>query len=492
MRTLLKAAWVIGFDGGKHVYWRNGEVVFSGERIEFVGRGFQGHVDHTVDYGHAVIGPGLIDLDALGDIDTGVLTLDNGDKRDNGRLWSEDYLRRGPTEVFTPQEEIFKYRYAFTHLIRNGITTALPITSMYYRSWAETREEFDGVAAVAGELGLRAYIGPCYMSGISFVRADHTLGQHWDEPRGLAGFERALQFVRDIHGSHGGRVRGLFAPDRIETCTPELLARTAAASRELGVPTRLHCCQSAYEFDTVWKLRGQTPLGWLEQLDLLGPHTILPHGIYLSGHPHVAVSGDQDWRRLVASGATIAHCPAVFARSGVALDSFGRYRAAGINIGLGTDTWPADLLHNMQLGLYAARIMEGSDSQTSVADLYNAATLGGARALGRDDLGRLAPQAQADIVVFDLSGSHLGPVFDPLKNLILAGRGTDCRASYIAGRRVMEDFRVGGMDESDLQPQADRQFVLQVAHQARRRSDSAPGGSVLRPVFRWADDQAQV
>ena len=134
MRSLLKASWVIGFDGRSHVYWRNGEVVFSGERIEFVGRGFQGHVDRTVDYGNALIGPGLIDLDALGDIDTGVLTLDNGDKRDNGRLWSEDYLRRGPTEVYSPEEEIFKYRYAFTHLIRNGITTALPITSMYYRA----------------------------------------------------------------------------------------------------------------------------------------------------------------------------------------------------------------------------------------------------------------------------------------------------------------------------------------------------------------------
>lgn len=341
---------------------------------------------------------------------------------------------------------------------------------------------------MAGELGLRVYLGPCYMSGISYVRADRSLGQHWDEPRGLAGFERAMQFVRDIHGTHGGRVRGLFAPDRIETCTPELLARTAAASRELGVPTRLHCCQSAYEFDTVWTLRGQTPLGWLEQLDLLGPHTILPHGIFLSGHPHVAVTGDQDWRRLVASGATIAHCPAVFARSGVALDSFGRYRAAGINIGLGTDTWPPDLLHNMQLGLYAARIMEGSDSQTSVADIYNAATLGGARALGRDDLGRLAPGAQADIVVFDLQAAHLGPVFDPLKNLFLAGRGTDCRASYVAGRCIMEDFRVGGSDEAELQPQADRQFALQVAHQAQRRCDPASRAPVLRTVFPSAID----
>ena len=489
MRTLLKASCVVGFDGGSHVYWRDGEVVFEDDRIEFVGRGFQGHVDRTVDYGHALIGPGLIDLDALGDIDSGVLTLDNGDKRENGRLWSEDYLRHGPTEAYAPDEEVFKYRYAFTHLIRNGVTTALPITSMYYRAWAETREEFDGVAAVAGELGLRVYLGPCYMSGITYVRSDRTLAQHWDEPRGLQGFERALRYVGDIDGSHGGRVRGMFAPDRIETCTPELLSRTAAACQDLAVPVRLHCCQSAYEFETVWNLHGHTPLGWLEKLGLLTPRAILPHGIYLSGHPKVPVAGNADWHRLKASGASIAHCPAVFARMGELLDSFGRYRAGGINIGLGTDTWPADLLHNMQLGLYLARVAEGGDTLTSVADMYNAATIGGAKALGRDDLGRLAPGAQADIVVFDLGASHLGPIFDPLKNLVLAGRGTDCRASYVAGRQVMEDFRVGGRLETDLQPQADRQFARLLAHQQSRRFDGAGRQAVMQPVFGWVPEQ---
>ncbi len=164
MRTLLKAAWVIGFDGRSHVVWRDAQVVFSGSRIEFVGRDFAGHVDRTVDYGQAVIGPGFIDLDALGDIDTGILTVDNGDKRENGRLWSEDYLREGPVDAFDQEEEVFKVRYAFAHLIRNGVTTALPISSMYYRAWAERYDEFVGIAAVAGELGLRVYLGPCCMT----------------------------------------------------------------------------------------------------------------------------------------------------------------------------------------------------------------------------------------------------------------------------------------------------------------------------------------
>lgn len=486
MRTLLKASCVIGFDGRSHVFWRDGEVVFSGERIEFVGRDFPGPVDHTVDYGQAVISPGLIDLDALGDIDSGVLTVDNGSKLDNGRLWSADYIRRGPKDAYTPEEEIFKYRYAFTHLIRNGITTALPITSMYYRAWAERYDEFAGVSALAGELGLRVYLGPSYMSGTTYVRADRSLGQWWDEDRGLAGFEDALRYFRDFDGAQGGLVRGMFAPDRIETCTPELLARTAAASAELDAPVRLHCCQSVYEFETVKQLRQHTPLGWLESLGLLTSRAILPHGIYLSGHPAVPDQGGEDWDRLTASGATIAHCPAVFARSGEALDSFGKYQGAGINLGLGTDTWPPDLLHNMQLGLYLARVMDKSATATTMADLFNAATLGGANALGRNDLGRLSPGAQADIVVFDLNAPHLGPIFDPLKNLFLAGRGTDCRASYIAGRCVMEDFTVAGTDMPALQTQAHRQFEKLLVNQQQRRFDDAAPQRLVIPVFPWA------
>ena len=92
MRTRLKASFVVGFNGKTHELWRDGEVVFSGDTIEFVGRNFPGHVDKTVDYGHALIGPGLIDLDALGDLDSGVLGFENGDKLEMGRLWSQDYL----------------------------------------------------------------------------------------------------------------------------------------------------------------------------------------------------------------------------------------------------------------------------------------------------------------------------------------------------------------------------------------------------------------
>jgi cytosine/adenosine deaminase-related metal-dependent hydrolase len=168
---------------------------------------------------------------------------------------------------------------------------------------------------------------------------------------------------------------------------------------------------------------------------------------------------------------------------GEVLDSFGRYRAAGITLGLGTDTWPPDLLHNMRLGLYIARVMEGDATHTSMADMIDAATLGGARALGRDDLGRLAPGAQADIVVFDLTGAHLGPLFEPLKNLMLAGRGTDCRASYIAGRCVMEDFEVKAVDVSALRDEAAQQYATLMASHSTRAYDHPPVERLFHPVY---------
>jgi cytosine/adenosine deaminase-related metal-dependent hydrolase len=481
MRTLVTADWVVAFHKGDHALIPKGEVVFSGQTIEFVGRSFPGPVDRRIDYGRAMIGPGFIDLDALGDLDTEVLCFDNGPWRNLGRIWTEEALRRGPEEAYTPEEELFKYRYAFTQLIRNGITTALPITSMLYRAWAESYDEMAGVAAIAEETGIRAYLGPCYMSGLTYQRADGSLARHWDEAKGMAGLDDAARFIADFDGRAGGRLRAFLAPDRIETQMPRVLERTAALQSETGVPMRLHCCQSVYEFETVLSLRGHTSLGWLESLGLLTDRAILPHGIYLSGHPQVSAKGDADLRRLVASGATVAHCPIVFGRDGEALASFASYRAAGVRFGMGTDTHPADMVENIRLGRMLSRLMT-PDCPATAADLYRAATLGGADALGRPDLGRLAPGARADITVFDLSGFHLGQVLDPVKALALAGSGRDCRASFIDGREVMADFAVIGCDTASLTLKADAQILKARAIHA----DRAPGRPAASAIFRSA------
>lgn len=75
--TRLRAAWVVGYRDGDHCLLADGEVVWQGERILFVGFDYPGEVDEEINAGNCLVGPGFIDLDALGDLDTTVLAFDN-------------------------------------------------------------------------------------------------------------------------------------------------------------------------------------------------------------------------------------------------------------------------------------------------------------------------------------------------------------------------------------------------------------------------------
>lgn len=480
--VLMTARWVVGHEEGRHVLYQGGEVVFEGDHIIFAGHGFPGDVARRIDCGNALIGPGFIDLDALSDLDTTVLALDNQPAWHKGRVWPEDYMRVA-REMYDPDELAWQKRYAFTRLIRNGITTALPIASLFYREWGETRDEFAAAAEAAEELGLRVYLGPAYRSGNSFVRADGTIDQFFDDDRGLAGLAEAERFCRDFEGRAKGLIRTMLAPDRIETCTPELIRRSGALARNLGVPVRLHCCQSLYEYETVLKLRGMSPPEWLASLGFLSEQAILPHLTVVSGANGVTRPA-ADLEIIRDSGASLAHCPLVMARHGTALRSLRRYRDLGINIGMGTDTHPPDMILNMQTGLLLARVVDGDAQAVRAEDLYDAATLGGARALGRDDLGRLAPGARADLVVIDLDAPEMGQVIDPIQTLMLNASGREVRTVVIDGRFVMQDGRIPGIDDRAMRAQAQAQFDRMAAQYPDRTHGHPPRDQIFSSSYR--------
>lgn len=481
--TRVRARYVIAWDGASHRTLRDGEVVYRGDTILFVGRGFEGPVDVEIDGGNAVLGPGFIDLNALGDLDTTVLAFDNQPDWAKGRTWPEDYVAAGPIEMYSDEEQTFKMKYAFAQLVRNGITTALPITSMFYRKWAETYDEFARSADSAAEIGIRAYLGPCYMTGVEVVRNDGSFYTHWDEDRGLKGLADAEGFIDRFDGAHGGLIRGMLAPDRIENCTPELIRRTAAVSAEHGVPARLHCCQSLDEFQSIVDRNDMTPLEWLSSLGFLGPRALLPHGVYITGHSRVSRTGD-DVGLLRDSGATLIHCPLVLSRYGGTMESFARLKAAGVRIGLGTDTFPPDMVENMRLGISLCRVAEHSVTACSAADFYNAATVHAADALGRPDLGRLAPGAKADMTLFDLSDFGIGQVIDPVQTMMLSGTGRDFRTSIINGRVVMRDRLLPGVDLDAWHRQAQGQFEGLIAKYPLRTLHHPPVDEIFAPSFR--------
>jgi cytosine/adenosine deaminase-related metal-dependent hydrolase len=290
--TLLTASWVVGHRDGRHCLYPNGEIVVDRDRVVHTGHGYGGEVARRVDYGNALIGPGFVDLDALGDLDTTALGYDNQPAWKKGRIWPQSYMDSGPFEMYDEDELAFQKRYAFSRLIRSGITTALPIGSLFYRAWGETVAEFEAAADAARDLGLRVYLGPAYRAGNSVVRADGAIDYVFDEARGLKGLDDAIGFCRRLEGRDSGLIRTMLAPDRIETCTPELLRRSAAAAEELDVPIRLHSNQSRFEYDSVLKLRGMSPTAWMSSLGFLSPRALLPHGTYVSGRNGIEHESD--------------------------------------------------------------------------------------------------------------------------------------------------------------------------------------------------------
>jgi cytosine/adenosine deaminase-related metal-dependent hydrolase len=177
----------------------------------------------------------------------------------------------------------------------------------------------------------------------------------------------------------------------------------------------------------------------------------------------------------------------VSGRHGNVIDHFGRYRAMGLRIGMGTDTSPPDMVMNLQAGIMLARVAAGSVDAVRSEDYYDAATIHGADALGRPDLGRLQPGARADITVFDLDRPHGGQLIDPIQTMLLTGHGRDFSSVIIDGRLVMHDRVIDGVDEAADNARAQAQFERLMALYPERTSGHPPVSEIFSssyPVIR--------
>ncbi|WP_306004591.1 chlorohydrolase family protein [Aquicoccus porphyridii] len=475
-RWSLRAQWVLADTSAGRRLIRDGEVVIEGDRVIHVGHRFEGELAARHDMGAALIAPGFVDLDALSDLDTTLLAFDNWPGERKGRVWPRSYVDRGPYEMYSAEELAFQKRFAFGQLLLNGITSAAPIASLFYREWGETTAEFDAAAEAAQELGLRVWLGPAYRSGGMVLEPDGRMVPEFDEPRGLDGLDRAIAFAGKWQGND--LVSSMLAPDRVETCTETLLRRTMAAAEELNCPVRLHMAQGKMERDTVAALHGKTAPEWLDGMGLLTPRLLAPHATVATG---------DDLRRYAAGGVTVVHCPLVAARHGGVLRSFAKLREMGLRIAMGTDTAPPDMVLNMAVGMMLCRVAEGDIAACTSPDFMDAATISGAQALGRDDIGVLRAGGKADIAVFDLGDAAMAPTIDPVQTLILGASGRVTRATIVDGRLSMRDGEVAGIDMAGARAQAQAQFEGLLTKYPERTAGHPALETIFPPAYPLMD-----
>ena len=433
---------MVGFDGTAHQLLRDGTVVFENDHVIHVGPTFEGAVDRTIEARGMLVMPGLINCHLHLGTNAGHSYFLDQTKADyfGANFYSYAVPRRGAADPRVGSRADVEQLFGVWSAIRGGATTILDIGS---RNAAE-------LAQVVGKVGARVYLGPSFKS---FTYVFDEAGRiNWDPDPGsdLAGLERAVAFAAEHDGTHDGRVRCMLYPAQLDTCSVELLKATRRAADEHGLRISLHAAMNMIEFQRMLREHGRTSLQLLADIGFLRHDVLLGHCVFHARHSWAHFPYVDDLQLLADSGASIAHAPYKYAKMGIMLESFERYRQLGINVALGTDTFPQDLISEMRLTGLMCRFAEGSFRVGRAQDVFDAATLGGARALGRDDLGRLAPGAKADIVIVDFRSIHFGAVHDPIKSLVEYASGSDIDTVIVDGRTLMSGKQSLVLDEHQL------------------------------------------
>ena len=228
----------------------------------------------------------------------------------------------------------------------------------------------------------------------------------------------------------------------------ELLAQYSILNR---IPLSIHAAESRDEiellakgtglfssfyekFGVEWSSPFSTPIEYLERLGVLATRPLLAHCVRVT---------DSDIERIAANGASVAHCPKSNAKFGHGAAPLEKFLDAGVTVGLGSDSVASnnvcDLIEESRFAVLTARNHPDSKRLITAREILECATLGGAKALGLDDLiGTLEAGKEADLAVVDLTDDAQGPVTDIYAALVFSSNARDVKQTIVAGKTVYE------------------------------------------------------
>ncbi|HEX5495505.1 MAG TPA: amidohydrolase [Mycobacteriales bacterium] len=388
--------------------------VDGGGRIAWVGAGPQapalaeGWTERRCD---GLVMPGLVNVHCHSPM---TLLRGQGDALPLA-TWLTDVI--WPREARMDAEDVYRGMVlASAELLRYGVTTSV---EMYFHHGA--------LARAVDESGARCVMTP----GV-------VVAPGWER---FGGWQRQVDYVERMHARYRDhpRIDVGFGPHSAYTLPDEALRVVGQRARELGMMVHLHLAETEHEGDGVSARHGGASVPRvLADLGLFeGNHVLAAHGVWLSD-PDIALLAGQD--------VAVAHCPGSNAKLASGIAPVGDLRAAGIPVGLGTDG-PAsnndlDLWEELRFAALLARLTGRDPTALSAADALGMATRGGAAALGRDDLGVLAPGRWADMLRIDVSDPAFVPVLGPddlIAHLVFSAPRQVIRDVWVAGEQVVAD-----------------------------------------------------
>jgi cytosine/adenosine deaminase-related metal-dependent hydrolase len=431
---IVAGKYVLAEQDGTQVLLKDHYVYVDGSKIEAVTRDAPASTQEVIGYEHGLVTPGFVNLHAhciRGGLFRGI----------PDDLEMEPYIPKLVYNILLPltalaaKELTAEELRAVTalgmiDLLKGGTTTVLDM-------WHHGQDVFFDVAR---GLNLRTVGAPFIMSA-----SNSRLGSDgypiWDFGNdGLAQLEKSVALFKARDEGLGGLAQVAIGPHATDTCLPELLRECRKAADDLGCVLTTHFAQTSQELALLRKRYGMGVAEYAHHAGLLGRNVVLAHA---------GCATDDELGILADTGTHVANCAFSFAREGVSFP-YARFAAAGINTGLGTDSHGMDFVGEMRTTGLLSKGHFGAAHVGTAHELVRAGTVAGADALGRPDLGRLAPGAKADLLVFDLWKPHLQPVWDPVKNLVWKGHGGDIALVMIHGKPVVRDGRLLTAEESAI------------------------------------------
>ncbi len=435
VHVIRKVETIVAHDDqtGAHVYLFDGDIAFDETAILHVGGRYDGPF-HREEHGSGrMLLPGLINIHCHSDEEP--LSKGIFDDMGTAALWGQAMYEYSTLIEISEEAREASLTVMLGDLIRSGVTTLVDIAGPH-DAWLPTLVKS----------GARAYAAPGFREASWHVEDSHRLDYRWDLPRGREAFQKALACVDAAEAHPSSRLGGIVSPSQVETCSPDLLIEAAAAAKGRGVPITLHAAQTMAEHEELLSRTGMTAVQYLESLGILDERLILGHCIFIDSHSWTRERTETDMALLAQRGTTVAHCPVTFSRSGMILESIGRYRRACVNVGIGTDSYPYNMLEEMRRALICSRIAGKSVFDIKTSDVLDMATLAGAKALGRKDIGRITVGAKPDFSLIDLNHPAMQPVYDPLRNLLHCAAERAVKAVYVDGRCIASDGKLAGLD----------------------------------------------
>lgn len=250
----------------------------------------------------------------------------------------------------------------------------------------------------------------------------------------------------------GSMVQIVVAPCSPFSVTPDLMRESAALARSFGVQLHTHLAETLDEERFCLDQFNHRPLALAEDLDWVGDDVWFAHAVHMNV---------DEVHTMASAGVGVAHCPSSNMRLASGIAPVNSYLSAGVDVGLGVDGSASNDGSHMlaearqamlisRLGSAVAPEVHGGDSLLTARGALEIATVGGARVLGRQDIGSLEPGKCADFIAIDLNRIEFaGAHHDPVSAAIFCQPVT-VEYSYVHGRSVVSEGNLVGVELPEL------------------------------------------